>query len=170
MRSSPPACPSCGAQGRPVQPITPRSLLREAALARLDPEEAIFFCRSATCEVVYFSAGGTRFDTGEVRVTVFQKSEDPERLVCYCFEHSVAAIEAEVRRSGTSTVPDTIAEKCRQGLDRCEEKNPQGTCCLGNVRAVIQAAAARAGAPAPKEAEGEPLPACCSPGGACSVD
>ncbi|MCZ6807985.1 MAG: hypothetical protein O7F08_13590, partial [Deltaproteobacteria bacterium] len=62
--------------------------------------------------------------------------------VCYCFEHNVNDIEDEVRRTGVSAVPDAIGQKCEAGLDHCEEMNPQGSCCLGNVRQVWSAAGA----------------------------
>ena len=33
-------------------------------------------------------------------------------------------------------VTAAITERCRRGEDRCPETNPQGACCLGNVRAI----------------------------------
>ncbi len=134
-------CPRCAAKGRAVQPVTLESLLVDTARARLSASSEFRFCKTPDCDVVYFSAdGGTLFTTSDLAVTVFQKSEDPSRYVCYCFEHTVESIENEVHRTGTSRVPDQIADLCKQGLDRCEETNPQGSCCLGNVRRVVKEA------------------------------
>jgi len=44
----------------------------------------------------------------------------------------VAEIETDIRLHGQTDVPGEIAVKCKQGLDRCEETNPQGSCCLRN--------------------------------------
>ncbi len=73
-----------------------------------------------------------------MRVRIGQKATASPRVVCYCFDHTIEEIEAEVVATGTSTIADAIGEKCKQGLDRCEETNPQGSCCLGNVRAVVK--------------------------------
>lgn len=136
-------CPSCGAKGKKVEHVTVRALV-----ARHVPENAggFRFCATPDCDTAYFEAAtGARFSKTDVKVPVFQKVAGSERPVCYCFGRSVADIEADVRRTGTSTIPDDIAEKCRQGLDRCEELNPQGTCCLGNVRTVLKEAQEKRG-------------------------
>ncbi|MBI2890529.1 MAG: copper chaperone Copz family protein [Nitrospirae bacterium] len=158
----PDRCPACGAQGRRVKPVTLRSLLTEESKKGLDSAEGYRFCRSGTCEVAYFHEGhGKRFAVRDLRVPVFQKSTDPSRLVCYCFEHTVASLHEEVRRTGASTVPAAIAEKCRRGLDRCEELNPQGACCLGNVKQVVREAAAEIKVSCTSAPQNES--ACCPP-------
>lgn len=134
------SCPSCGDKGRSIKPITVASLLTNPAT--VPAPDGFLFCKRATCDVVYFHPRRGRVTKRDVRVPVFQKEADPARLVCYCFAHSVAEIEADVQRTGDSQVFANVTDKCRQGLDRCEEENPQGSCCLGNVRQVIQKAQA----------------------------
>jgi hypothetical protein len=73
-----------------------------------------------------------------VRVTVFQKSTDPQRPVCYCFGYSVEAVQNEVRTQGVSRILEDIKARCAKGLSDCERNNPQGTCCLGNVQRLVQ--------------------------------
>ncbi|MEK6606586.1 MAG: class I SAM-dependent methyltransferase [Myxococcota bacterium] len=141
--SSEPTCPRCGERGRKVYDVTPRTLLVDAAKARLDGRRELRFCKRGDCDVVYFGEGGLWFGTREVRVPVFQKSTARGRFACYCFAHTVEGLEDEVRRTGGSEAPDLIAAACRQSLDRCEETNPQGSCCLGNVRQVVKTAVAR---------------------------
>ena len=61
---------------------------------------------------------------------------DPHPL-CYCFGYTAADIAAEIRADGATTIPDAITAHCRRGEDRCPETNPQGSCCLGNIRAAV---------------------------------
>ena len=116
----------------------------EAARVRVGGADSFRFCAEPSCEVAYFRPeAGIRILRSEVRVRIGQKESEVLRPICYCFEHTVEAIEAEVAASGVSTVADQIAAKCRQGLDRCEEMNPEGACCLGRVRRAIEEAQAR---------------------------
>ncbi|MFQ5478831.1 MAG: hypothetical protein ACE5E4_09470 [Candidatus Binatia bacterium] len=153
------SCPLCGTDGRPVASLTVRSLLRDAAMDRFDGTEGFFFCRSANCDLVFFHGrSAARFSTASVDVVVFQKSTDPDRLVCYCYGHSVREINDEVARTGSSRVPEKVVEKCRRGLQRCEEMNPQGSCCLRNVRQIVKAALARSDASTDARAPNEREP------------
>lgn len=137
-------CPSCGSKGKPVKPITIESLVIEEARIRAGRADGFRFCAEPSCGVAYFHpVTGARIARSEVRVRIGQKETEPPRPVCYCFDHTVEEIEAEVARTGTSRVGDDIAENCRQGLDRCEETNPEGACCLGNVRRTEKEAQAR---------------------------
>lgn len=132
-------CPSCGEQGRGVHPITLQRLLVPEALDRLTTLEGFRFCANTQCEVVYYHPEhGQRLGQPDVRVPVWQKGTNPARLVCYCFQHTVAEIEHEVTETGASPTCDAIIQHCQQGLSRCEETNPQGACCVGNVRHIIQ--------------------------------
>jgi hypothetical protein len=146
--SSPPpitACAECGAAGRKVGLVTLEALLTEEARTRLSDTQRYRFCKTRTCDVAYFGERErTTFRLVDMRVPIFQKSTARSRLVCYCFEYKVQDIEDEVRRTGASSVPDVIGQKCKAGLDRCEEMNPQGSCCLGNVRQVVKQAQASA--------------------------
>lgn len=133
------SCPQCGQPGRPVSEVTVQSLLMDQAKAKLKFTSAFCFCATPQCAVVYFQpASGDRVIQSDLGVAVFQKSADPKRLVCYCFGHTLEAIQSEVRASGFSRILEDIKRQCAQGLDRCERTNPQGSCCLGNVRRVIR--------------------------------
>ncbi len=142
------ACPRCGASGQSVQASTLEHLTdpRGDVGALGDP----WFCRTQGCEIVYFDESGSMIPKQALRVRVFQKETDPERPVCYCFGHSVGDVLA-ARVAGDNEIVQAITMACRRGLDRCEETNPQGRCCLGNVRAVAKVAP-----------PGEASPPCCS--------
>jgi hypothetical protein len=134
-------CPTCGNTTRAVKAVTLRALLTEAALEQVHEFDGFRFCSTPECAVVYVQPETANTLPEEaVRVAVFQKSAAPTRLVCYCFDHSVNEITTEVAQTGGSTLPERITARCRNGEDHCEERNPQGSCCLGNVRAVLRAA------------------------------
>ena len=140
LESTPP-CPHCGQKGRSVAAATIESLVTPAARLRLLLLDGFQFCATPKCDVAYFHpATGETIICAEVRVPIFQKCAEPERLVCYCFQHTVAAIQREVRAAGTSHIATDIKTKCAQGLDDCAHINPQGSCCLGNVQRVIREA------------------------------
>ncbi|MCH8192564.1 MAG: cation transporter [Planctomycetes bacterium] len=135
-----------------MKPVTIESLVIAAARARVGRTDGFRFCAEPSCEVAYFHPEtGDRLLRSDVKVRIGQKETAPSRPVCYCFDHTVEEIEDEVARTGSSRIPDQIQEKCREGLDRCEETNPQGACCLGNVRRTLKEAQAQVnrGAPVP---------------------
>lgn len=132
-------CPKCGQKGKEVKPITLDSLLTDEAKAKSPLRKGFRFCSEAGCNIVYFQPEtGERFFRSDLRVRVGQKETEPPRPVCYCFNHTIEEIEAEVIATGTSKIAQEIIQKCRQGLDRCEETNPQGSCCLGNIQRLIK--------------------------------
>lgn len=135
------ACPSCGHNGRDVEEITLKALLQPEALARLG-ESAHRFCPSAECPVVYFGRQEAFCKVGVV-APVFQKEAPGDRIVCHCFGIDEATIRQEIEASGLSPSAERIKVLVQAGRCACELRNPQGTCCLGNVAVVV--ASARAG-------------------------
>lgn len=129
-----PTCPSCGERGRVVSMTTVRAL----STTTFDDGASVWFCETTTCAVVYYVEDGGHVEKSELRVAVFQKETDPARPVCYCFEHSVRDVLDAERGDGTNPIVEAITSACRAGLDRCEETNPQGRCCLGNVRGLLR--------------------------------
>lgn len=134
-------CPSCQQSTRPVGAETLDALLTADGREAAGATDGYRFCKTESCPVVYVRPeDGRVLEADVLRVEVFQKSTNPERHACYCFNHTVASLQTEVARTGESKVPKEITDACRAGLDRCEVTNPQGTCCLGNVRAVVKTA------------------------------
>jgi hypothetical protein len=132
------SCPVCGMTGRTVDRITVKAMLRPAALARVTDSEHRF-CATPGCPVVYFTLSD-RFLTEEVGVPVFHKGHPGARTVCYCFGITEADIDQELVTSGRSTVVERISGLVKAGRCACEIKNPQGSCCLGIVAAVVKSA------------------------------
>ena len=130
-------CPACGMRGQKVDLETVKAML-SVSLRGLDPSTPYHFCRNAECEVVYF-AGQERLTTDEVRVPVHQKHPESQNVpVCYCFRHTPGSIRAEWLAIGMSTVVADVTAGIQAGQCACEIRNPQGACCLGNVRKVVK--------------------------------
>lgn len=131
------ACPACGSPGRPVETITLKALLRASALPRLG--HAVHrFCASVDCDVVYF-AGHESYGRHDVRVPVFQKQTPGRRTVCYCFDVGEEDLRREAAVPPREPAFARITRLVGEGRCACEVRNPQGTCCLGNVSRVMAA-------------------------------
>ncbi len=131
-------CPTCGERGKAVDTVTLKALLA-VSLTEVGPV-AYFFCRTATCPAVYFAGtGDQQFTEASLRERVHQKHpRDGDVFVCYCFRHSPATITAELIQKGRTDVIEAITAGIQAGKCACDIRNPQGSCCLGNVRAVVQ--------------------------------
>ncbi len=133
-------CPECGRTGRKVERITLKALLRPGALERLSPGDHRF-CATDSCGVVYFG-GGDVFRREDVAAPVYQKEPEGGRTVCYCLAVGEEEIQREVETTGRSASAERIKALVQAERCACEVRNPQGTCCLGNVTAVAKAAEA----------------------------
>ncbi len=147
--------------GKAVKPITIKSLVDPAARNKLTTLEGFRFCPGPDCEVAYFNPDtGETISKADVTVRIDQKETDPPQPVCYCFNHTAQSIHDELAKTGKCVVFDEISAKCKQGLDRCAQTNPQGSCCLANVRAAIKKAQTDLGIT--DTAKDTPQPDCCS--------
>jgi hypothetical protein len=130
-------CPECGQKGKPVQGQTVKGIL--SVSLREVREVEYLFCPTRTCPVVYFSPDGAQtFTTTQVRERVYQKEpEGVEVSICYCFRHTVGEVRA-ASPERRAAILDNINAGIRAGECACDLRNPQGSCCLGNVRRLIQ--------------------------------
>lgn len=132
-------CPECGAAARTVGQATLASLLVAQAVACVDSRSQYFFCRTPGCPVVYFTPGrAARFQKADLRVRVGLKETEPPIPVCYCFGHTLESVADEIQRTGRSTVVERIKAEVKAGNCACEVKNPEGSCCLGNVGQAVK--------------------------------
>lgn len=130
-------CPECGKTAKPVQGQTVKVLLSTSLRDVRDVE--YFFCRTQTCPVVYFSSDEAQtFTADQIRERVYQKEPDADNVfVCYCFRHTVGDVRAASPETRLAIVDD-INTGINVGQCACDLRNPQGSCCLGNVRGLIQ--------------------------------
>ena len=131
------ACPECSKTGKPVQGQTVKSLL--SVSLRQVQDAKYLFCRTQTCPVVYFSVDGEQtFTVEQVRERVYQKEPDAEEVfICHCFRHTVGELRTAPLED-RNAIEDNINTGINSGQCACDLRNPQGSCCLGNVRSMIK--------------------------------
>jgi hypothetical protein len=112
-----------------------KALLKPAGLEGLAPGE-YYFCPSPDCPVVYFGCGGS-FLRNDIGVAVFQKEAAGRRIACYCLEVTEDQLRSEVQATGASKSAGRIRDLIGSDRCACELRNPQGSCCLGNVTAIL---------------------------------
>lgn len=134
------ACRACGKTGKTVQPRTLRAMLQDEFVGQVADAE-YRFCDAKDCDIVYYG-NGQAFTTAQLKVVVGVKATTGERPLCYCFGHSVATIEEELRTKGRSEAIADIRRKMADPGCMCEVKNPSGSCCLGAVAKGIEMAQA----------------------------
>jgi hypothetical protein len=69
---------------------------------------------------------------------VFQKERPGERTVCYCFDVTESDLRRELEEGRCPTASERITALLKADRCACEVKNPQGSCCVGNVTSVVQ--------------------------------
>lgn len=133
-----PNCPRCNKRGKPVSLVTIKSLLVSES-ARNVGSGPYYFCPTFSCPVVYFTKNDEQiFETSDLTVRVAHKDHSATTPICYCFHHTRKSIEDEIESTGKSTVIARITAEVQAGRCECETKNPQGTCCMGNVSRVVK--------------------------------
>jgi len=138
----PPTCPMNGEPTKPVGRKTVESLIKPEARSALTPQP-YHFCNAPDCDTVYVSALGDHLitkDTLTARVGI-KETEDPIPL-CYCFGYERADVRDDIRRKNDTDIQSIITQRVKAGECRCEETNPSGGCCLGDVAQAIKHAQA----------------------------
>lgn len=131
-------CPVSGTIGLKVDLITVKALLNSRGLSRLDGK-AYRFCQAPDCDAVYFdNRARSVFRKGDLTVRVGQKETEEPVPICYCFGYSVADLRRDLATRGKTDIPAIIAAEIQAGHCACAVKNPQGTCCLGNVSKLVK--------------------------------
>jgi Zinc binding domain len=131
-------CPASGTVGLRVDLITLKALLGGSALRRLEGT-AYRFCPAPDCRIVYFDRDAKSvFEKRDLKVRVSQKESEESIPVCYCFDITKADIRREIAAVGRTEAPAMIAAEIRAGHCACDLRNPQGTCCLGNLARIVE--------------------------------
>ena len=131
-------CPRCGEKGKPVSFATVGAMAKTAVEAAKLSARKFKLCRNRDCPVVYYT-GEVQLEKSDLRVPVTFKERNYEGPVCYCFNHTVESIRAEIQTKGHSAAQHMITQEVKAGRCACEVKNPAGTCCLGDVTRAVQA-------------------------------
>lgn len=138
MNTQPGYCPLTGTPGKKVDGATIKSML-SISLRRVKDVQ-YYFCRDSDCNVVYFSEDGQQFFyVNDIRERVYQKEPDnPDVPICYCFRHTPNDIRLQLEATGKADIIADIEAGIQAGQCACDWRNPQGDCCLGNVRQLVK--------------------------------
>jgi hypothetical protein len=131
------ACPTNGQVGKPIDSLTLKALLAvPLTWVKAGPYR---FCPAPDCTTVYYRSDGDQcFYETELRERVFQKHPlDDEVFICYCFRYTVRDIRKAAAKGRGGEIVNAINAGIQAGQCACDIRNPQGTCCLGNVRTAI---------------------------------
>jgi len=128
-------CLSCDGPSRPVTLRTMLLMLKPELFDQVG-ESQYRVCASPRCPVVYFSRERC-FTTGDLRIRVGIKEKDGPVPLCYCFGFSEEGAREEIRTKGHTTIPQRITALIKERMCACEERNPSGACCLGEVTQAV---------------------------------
>jgi hypothetical protein len=131
------ACAGCGRIGRPVSTLTLNHMVKPEFLAMVN-KPGFRFCASPDCDVVYYHPDGEQLRKSDLHVPVGIKEAEEPAPLCYCFGFTRAMVFEELRKTGYSDIPKHISAELKAGNCACEVRNPQGSCCLGNIAAAIR--------------------------------
>lgn len=132
-------CPRCDQSGQPVALQTLKHQVKPEHLETVETG-SFNFCRTATCDAVYFNDSGIVLTKTDVRQRIGLKETQDPVPICYCFGFTEAIAVEEIRATGKCTIPQRITAEIKAGNCACEIRNPQGSCCLGNVTAAVKKA------------------------------
>jgi hypothetical protein len=104
-------------------------------LVKVNYDLSYKFCKNEECEIVYFSEDENNiFRINNLKTNVTLKDSGLDVNVCYCFGHTRKSVLGEIESTGKSTVLIDIKNKMKDPGCFCEKSNPQGGCCLSNVK------------------------------------
>jgi len=130
-------CPECGQRGLKVKPITLDSMLSLEDLQGVR-REAVRFCSTLSCPLAYYGPENLRFTVEQVKVPIYQKDRSDEVPVCYCFEVSRGEAKRALAAHQGGELYDAVTARAKQEGCDCETMNPQGSCCFGNLRRLLE--------------------------------
>ena len=135
-------CPTSGTDGKKVGAVTLHALVRDEFQGQIADDADYYFCDAKGCDVVYFTTDGRTITRPQLKVEVGVKEATGDRPLCYCFGHSVASIKAELLALGKTAAAEDVRAKMADPGCSCPTTNPSGACCLGTVKAGVEAARA----------------------------
>jgi hypothetical protein len=128
-------CPGCE---KPVVSIETIKAMVDIPLWNITPGDQFFYDADEDSEMVYLSTqSGMIINESELREKVFAKNpDDDDCYVCYCFKIKIGDL-----RQATIEERQTIFERLKAASNKnqcsCKTRNPKGSCCIGDVKALI---------------------------------
>lgn len=127
-----PGTAHCPADGRSCRRVELRTVLHHLKRPHANPPttQGYYFCDNQECDVVYFGQDGSVITRNDVRSEVGQKSRNPDRIVCYCFDITEEEVLGEMAHQSSRPVKEFVIEQTRLHNCACDVRNPSGRCCL----------------------------------------
>ena len=130
-------CPICSEKAKGVLGKTLEHLLTDQAKSQLVCLDGFYFCKTPSCDVVYFR-NKEILTQKDINIVVGHKNTASPATVCYCFDWSKEKIKAQLQNSGESTAMQDIKHKMDTLGCSCEILNPSGGCCLGDIEKAVK--------------------------------
>jgi hypothetical protein len=126
---TPPKTAVCPRNGRAYAGVERRTVLHHVhqPWTRRLAHQGYYFCDDPNCDVVYFGEDNSLLMRDDLRGTVGQKSQDPDKTLCYCFDINAADIQTEDVHALARAF---VIEQTRNATCDCTVRNPSGRCCL----------------------------------------
>jgi len=132
-------CPYCQKEAKGVLSKTLEHLLKNTVRSTLSSLEGYYYCKTASCKVVYFKEDDI-LTQEDLSVEVGLKEGVSPATLCYCFHWSKENIQKELEISGNTKALEEIKAKMKDPGCSCEILNPSGGCCLADVQKFIHEA------------------------------
>ena len=127
-------CSGCGNTGQSIKTRTIKHWLITELVPTI-PEVPFYFCKTRGCPVVYFSGDGSiRYTKDQLRGIIGDKETTPPIPACYCFGVTEEMISGQIQKTGKSSYSTWIAKEVKEGNCACDVRNPEGNCCLAEIR------------------------------------
>ena len=130
-------CPSCSEKAKGVLGKTLEHLLIDEVKEKLSCLDGFYYCKTASCEVVYFRDDEV-LTQKDLSVIVGLKEGAAPATTCYCFGWTKEKIRAQLQETGETNALEDIKAKMEDPGCSCEILNPSGGCCLGDNTKVIK--------------------------------
>ena len=128
-------CPGCEKRAVNIQTV---KAMVNLPLWEINPEDKFFYDDDVDSPIVYFSThSGTIIDEKDVREKVFAKHRDEDdTYVCYCFQVTVGDLR-QATPEERAEILQRVASASGRGQCACKIRNPKGSCCLSDIKALI---------------------------------
>ena len=131
------ACAKCNEKAKGVLGKTVEHLVSDEAKEKLTCFDGFYYCKTPTCEVVYFR-NDEILTQNDMSVVVGLKEGASPATMCYCFDWTKEKIRAQLHETGETNALEDIKAKMENPGCSCEILNPSGRCCLGDNTKVIK--------------------------------
>lgn len=126
---TPPRTAACPRNGRTYPTVELRTMLHhvQKPWTRTLAVQGYYFCDDPNCDVVYFGEDQSLLMRNDLRGEVGQKSQAPDKTLCYCFDINAVDVSKEDAHAKARAF---VIEQTRNAVCDCNVRNPSGRCCL----------------------------------------